>query len=959
MSPLRPLLLWSMLALALLPACAQMSIWLESLNKSIAIVPAPGQVTIDGTLDDWDLSGEILSYDFPIFAEERHARSALMYDAHGLYLSVRVRDGSPMVNYVDGRNEKNGDGMAAHTRGWEGDAVQLRLASDPLLGYPLPNDSPSDALAHLTMWYCTARKESQLNVTRGMDYHDSQNYCGAESGMAIVPTKGGYILEACFPWALLRAPSAPAPGVRWPLTIQFHFGDGARIAAAVHDLSINARVPYQHAECWGYGTFLAAGNLDRQRDGLPKPLEVPKLLDFHYEMPVTGVVSAGLVNEKGRLMRTLLAAAPRKAGQHSERWDGLDDAGAVLPAGPYRLNIVVHEGIQERWMVRVPPGGAETPPITPAIACGGNLTVLLWGSELEGANLTVCDLDGRKQWGLHWDPALGTPTAVATDGKLVYLACGGTVYVYDGLTGKPALTRPRLEVKAPIADLVCASGRLYALTRGEVLEIALGSGTVARRLPITGDARGLALAPDGKSLLFTTAEGVQRLELATGHTASLIPASLPHATDIAVTPDGSRVFVAETGRAGNCVRVYTLPSALGVGTVGIPGGRSPVGGGLEVGLYRPTSLCCDRAGRVWVAEGDGHARRASTWLPEGMAGKLLAEWFAWGDYRVAGRVEDDTLTLPTGRWQINWETAVVTAAVTTAPPAWPPARPTIQGAHLRHLGEALYLLTPCGIWQLPAEGGRSNSSRFGSNWIGVRYWLDLNGDGQTQGIEVQPDRATLTAPCAGKDQAWPGARPWAGSPARALEAMAWDDAGAFWRGWIQRLPAPLERRSAGSAVCLWTTGGKRAYLLTDEGIVRATPGGTRLWISRLPSREAVLPLAAGWAFLGAVDTGRDRVGEVVGVSREDGSWGLVTEDGLWIADIQPSPQATGVLPLAPGELIQPAGTKRVYHMRTQGGAALWTVEGLQALRRLSGTLTVTPENVESATQAIRRARGPK
>ena len=74
-----------------LPAAAQ-----QTSNGELRAVPAPAKVAIDGKLDEWDLSGEILiCYDLVRLTDVYSVRAAAMYDAANLYLSFRFKDKLP------------------------------------------------------------------------------------------------------------------------------------------------------------------------------------------------------------------------------------------------------------------------------------------------------------------------------------------------------------------------------------------------------------------------------------------------------------------------------------------------------------------------------------------------------------------------------------------------------------------------------------------------------------------------------------------------------------------------------------------------------------------------------------------------------------------------------------------------------------------------------------------------
>lgn len=63
-----------------------------------------------------------------------------------------------------------------------------------------------------------------------------------------------------------------------------------------------------------------------------------------------GRVYCRLFTADGRSIRTLLDA-PMPAGDHSVRWDGLDDAGNAAPAGVYFVRIETADGVQSTKLV--------------------------------------------------------------------------------------------------------------------------------------------------------------------------------------------------------------------------------------------------------------------------------------------------------------------------------------------------------------------------------------------------------------------------------------------------------------------------------------------------------------------------------------------------------------------------------------------------------------------------------
>ena len=99
-NPLRGRLRWAAMLIAVVAASALAGGGMGS-NKELYVVPKPGDVTIDGKLEDWDLSGVVDFYVAPETRETQSARIAMMYDDEAVYIGGRVRDSSPMMNRQD------------------------------------------------------------------------------------------------------------------------------------------------------------------------------------------------------------------------------------------------------------------------------------------------------------------------------------------------------------------------------------------------------------------------------------------------------------------------------------------------------------------------------------------------------------------------------------------------------------------------------------------------------------------------------------------------------------------------------------------------------------------------------------------------------------------------------------------------------------------------------------------
>lgn len=138
--------------------------------------------------------------------------------------------------------------------------------------------------------------------------------------------------------------------------------------------------------------------------GDEKPVAPPGV-SIQYELAEDCLVSLAVYDEAGTLRRTLLSAAPKRAGKHSEPWDGLDRYGVPLPARKCHWKLLAHTGLRAEFLLQV---GANTeprwmPPVGnwhPAEAVAADATGVYLGSgEAENNALTVkATLAGRTVW---------------------------------------------------------------------------------------------------------------------------------------------------------------------------------------------------------------------------------------------------------------------------------------------------------------------------------------------------------------------------------------------------------------------------------------------------------------------------------------------------------------------------------------------------------------------------------
>lgn len=159
-----------------------------------------------------------------------------------------------------------------------------------------------------------------------------------------------------------------------------------------------------------------------------------------------GRVSLAVYDSEGRMVRTLLTGAPRKAGQYVETWDGLDRYGHPLPAGDFTWRLLATNGLRAEFITQVGQNvdpawekatGNHEAPSGAAIDRTGLYRV---GATNEGGHWGVkTDLDGRHVWindRSSADPwAQGTVAVTLVNNRLFELMPNGHLYGYDATTG--------------------------------------------------------------------------------------------------------------------------------------------------------------------------------------------------------------------------------------------------------------------------------------------------------------------------------------------------------------------------------------------------------------------------------------------------------------------------------------------------------------------------------------------
>jgi hypothetical protein len=617
------------------------------------------------------------------------ASLALAYDDAALYVAAHVVDDSPLVNQHDP--------LVDPERGWSGDALQIRMSTDPSLPWPLQASGfdrqgalyRSERIVHLTLWEFTGRHEPVLMIEYGMDFHGRRVLRGNESGVAFTKDRDnqGYTLEARIPWSVLNAAgSKPKAGDRLAFVAKPIWGDrtGTSAALSFPDIVARAGFDYQDAATWGYAQFMDARSpeLSRTQSSAPARREKPLRLSIPVADPSATWISAGIFEEHGLLVRTLppVKREVSKSPTQDIDWDGLDDDGRPLPAGHYVIKFVARGDIGQRLVTSLHNagnpswrtedgsgawGGEHGNPI--AVAADGGQVYLGW--ELGEAGSSVIAVDpalptrgvakhiGAKHWGAPSVLEVGVEvSAVATDGHHVFVAQDGkrfadrpnatatnvaAVVLWNAATGRPETFA--FGPRTLVVSRWNGTGRNLTsiAVRGQSLYAARNKEDLVTRFDWTTGVEIESFkvtAPTGIALTpegdLLVLSGSDLVKIdATRKSRSVLVSNLSRPTSLAVTADG-RICVALQGAAMQ-VMVFDA-TGKPLGSIGRRGGR-PVEGIYDAsGMLNPAAIAIDSQGHLWVAENDATPRRFSVWT---LDGHLVADLLGPGHYATMGGVD--------------------------------------------------------------------------------------------------------------------------------------------------------------------------------------------------------------------------------------------------------------------------------------------------------------------------------
>ncbi len=656
--------LWLM---AWLGATGAWALPLQSNHGMLRAVPVAKPVVVDGRLDEWDTSGEMFVYNARSLRDRYSVRVHAMWDSEALYLGLKWKDPTPLINNVDPDR--------AAGEGWMSDSFQGRFITDY-------------SQIHFTAWY-SSKYDKQIThiaydnplatdatVFRGAGkvLHDDSGY---QQAFQADSDARGYVQEIRIPWKLLYRNPQIAAGLKLRFSGEYFWGgpSGTKWPAVMWADPINLAQPqrivlYQSPQNWGELELLATGNLPRvETEDTNGTLQGPVVL--RLEVPRDAVKLSVVIDDaQGQRVRNLASHldvshyVAKTAGDKrivEIPWDGRAEGkwnaerslflGDVVAPGTYTVRAIAHRGIgvvhagsfynpgTPPWHTADGTGGWLSDHSAPCAVGAVPASSTSRGRVFLGDHGGECGVgfiglaeDGRKIW--EWVRLGSGAWHIAANAEHVYFATGsigGTGARKLGRlnpnTGEPVAftSAPEVELPEPATGLAVhgKSVAVAMLAAKKVLLVDGDSGAVTKEIPAPAP-KGVAFRPNGELILLNDGQ-------------PLFDVAQPLAV---ATDSAGQIYVSDAAEQN--VKVFN-PAGQRIGTIGEPGGHRP-GPWNPRRMQNPVALAVEeRAGGkfLWVTEANYTVKRVSVW--DTASGALVRDYIGGTSYSGSGGAMSDDL----------------------------------------------------------------------------------------------------------------------------------------------------------------------------------------------------------------------------------------------------------------------------------------------------------------------------
>ncbi len=657
----------ALLTAAALPLCAGSlnMVQQQSQNEGINVLPAPGPVTVDADLADWDFSGRIWVFADKAVRPRYSVQAAAMWDRNYLYLGATWNDPTPMFSTIDPKFNPE--------QGWRADSWQIRLKTD--------------RINHLTTWFYTEGKQPVVHLSgaaaggKGIVLPlDEAN------GVRIAYRKNadgkGFTQEIRVPWAILYE-TVPdlAPGLVFRMGMEFLWGDASggkgwpahRYADNMQPGVTSREFYWSNWKAWGNATLLETGNIPLRRYE-EKGGKLAGTIPVTVQLPPGATrFTVAIEDEQGRRIRNLggdltvddyLVSRTDEFQTVEVLWDGLDDDGALVAAGNYRVVGLSHQGFgavydmcfynpgTPAWNTSDGTGAWGSDHHDPLrVARAGDRMIISWKGAEGGSGLIGVGPDGKKLWG----EARGAEQ-LAADNSHVYAYTHNHfthqqyLFRLDAATGayRPFVRNGQpLKFEYPLSDIVdladdeeitgmaAADGRLFlSLSGGRIILVDATSATLIKTLDVSAPSA-LAATPDGDLVALLDGK-LSRIHLETGKVEPIRTRGVANPVALATDLRGN-VLVADRG-AHSQIKAFSRRGKQ-LYACGRKGGRPLRGKFDKQAMLAMSSVAVDAQGNVWVVESWQNPRRVSVWSPK--TGRLVREYVGNSAYSGTGSYLDE------------------------------------------------------------------------------------------------------------------------------------------------------------------------------------------------------------------------------------------------------------------------------------------------------------------------------